>query len=144
MKDFLALNFSKYFKSTREKSFSKLSEEQNIRKCPESLYTLPTTPDEAEKYVEIMQSNFSNKYVDGYNIEILNLFDPELQLINTKTVIKNKLKVIPNKFLGYKSNDFKIFHSSTKLIASDSDTDKASKSMHQSIMTKIKNYASKD
>ena len=27
-----------------------------------------------------------------YNIEILNLFDPELQLINTKTVIKSKLK----------------------------------------------------
>ena len=27
-----------------------------------------------------------------YNIEILNLFDPELQLINTKPVIKNKLR----------------------------------------------------
>ena len=27
-----------------------------------------------------------------YDIEILNLFDPELQLINTKTVIKNKLR----------------------------------------------------
>ena len=40
-----------------------------------------------------------------------------------------------------KRNDRKIFHLSTKLIASDSDIDKALISMHQSIMTKIKNYA---
>ena len=33
------------------------------------------------------------------------------------------------------------FHSSTKLIASYSDIDEAFKSMHQSIMTKIKKYA---
>ena len=47
--------------------------------------------------------------------------------------------------LDYKKrNDCKIFHSSAKLIASDSDTDEAFKSMHQSIMTKIKNYASED
>ena len=38
----------------------------------------------------------------------------------------------------------KIFHSSTKLIASDSDIDEAFKSMHQSIITKIKNYACED
>ena len=43
-----------------------------------------------------------------------------------------------------KRNDCKIFHSNTKLIASDSGIDEAFKSMHQSIMTKIKNYASKD
>ena len=41
-----------------------------------------------------------------------------------------------------KINDRKIFHSSAKLIANDSDTYKAS--MHQSIMTKIKNYACED
>ena len=47
--------------------------------------------------------------------------------------------------LDYKKrNDRKIFHSSTKLIACDSDTDEAFKSMHQSIITKIKNYASKN
>ena len=40
-------------------------------------------------------------------------------------------------------NRRKIFHSSAKLIASDSDIDEAFKSMHQSIMTKIKNYGSK-
>ena len=39
-----------------------------------------------------MQSNFFDNYVHRYNIEILNLFDPELQLINTKSIIKNKLK----------------------------------------------------
>ena len=32
----------------------------------------------------IMQSNSSDKYVQFYNIEMLNLFDPELQLINTE------------------------------------------------------------
>ena len=43
-----------------------------------------------------------------------------------------------------KRKDFKIFHSSAKLIASDSDIEEAFKSMHHSIMTKIKNSASKD
>ena len=47
--------------------------------------------------------------------------------------------------LNYKKrNDHKIFHSSAKLIASDSNIDEAFKSMHQSIMTKVKNYTSKD
>ena len=45
--------------------------------------------------------------------------------------------------LDYKKrNDCKIFHSSAKL--SDSGIDEAFKSMHQIIMTKIKNYASED
>ena len=67
-------------------------------------------------------------------------------------MIKNKLK----EFLGelkrfkvqrilvldyQKRNNRKIFYSCTKLIASDSNIDEAFKSMHQSIMTKIKNYA---
>ena len=47
--------------------------------------------------------------------------------------------------LGYKKrDDHKIFHSSAKLIASNSDIDEAFKSMHQSIMTKIKNYSIED
>ena len=37
-----------------------------------------------------------------------------------------------------------IIKSSVKLTASDSDIDEAFTSMHQSIMTKIKNYASQD
>ena len=90
-----------------------------------------------------------------YNAKILNLFDPELQLINTKPVIKNKLKGFLSELkkfkvqtvliLDYKKrNDCKIFHSSTKLIACDSDINEAFKSMHQSIVTKIKNYACED
>ena len=45
--------------------------------------------------------------------------------------------------LDYKKrNDHNIFHSSTKLIASDPDIDEAFKSMHQSTMTRIKKYTS--
>ena len=39
-----------------------------------------------------MQPNSSDKCVHCYKIEVLNLFDPEFQLINAKTIIKNKLK----------------------------------------------------
>ena len=42
-----------------------------------------------------MQSNPADDCIDVYlnhNIGILNLFNPELQLINTKPIIKNKLK----------------------------------------------------
>ena len=102
-----------------------------------------------------MQSNYSGKYIHRYNIEILNLFDPQSKLINTKTMIKNKLKerlTDLQKFkvqtilvLEYKKrNDRKIFHSNVKQIASDSDFHEAFIYMHQNIMTKIKNYASED
>ena len=75
--NFVAINFSEYFKSTREEQM---------------LYIFLTTPDEVEKYVEIMQSNSSGNSIYRHNVEILNIFDPELQLINTKLMIKNKLK----------------------------------------------------
>ena len=85
----------------------------------------------------------------------MNVFDTELQLINTKPIIKNKwqeflselkkFKVRTTLVLDYKKrNDTKIFYSSPKPIASDSHIDEAFKSMHDSIMTKIKNYACKD
>ena len=38
LKNFVVINFSEYFKSTREKLYSKLTEEQNLRKAVESLY----------------------------------------------------------------------------------------------------------
>ena len=77
----------------------------------------------------------------------MNIFDPELQLISTKPVIKNKLKELLGELkkfkvqtilvLDYKKrNDSKIFYSCTKLIASDSEIDQAFKSMHQSINDK--------
>ena len=84
MKDFVDINFSEYFKPTRE--------EQNLRNIAESLYIFLATPDEVEKYVETIQSNSSDNWIHCYNVEVLNIFDPELQLINTKPIIKNKLK----------------------------------------------------
>ena len=80
VKDFLAINFGEYFKSIRE--------EQYLRKVAKSLYIFLTTPDEVGKYV---QSNSSDNFVHHDNVEILNLFNLELQLIDTKPVIKNKL-----------------------------------------------------
>ena len=87
--DLVVINFSEYSKFKREKLYSKLSQEQNLRKVAESLYILLVTPDKVEKY---RKTNFSDKCVHRYNVEILNLFDPELLLINTKSLIKNKLK----------------------------------------------------
>ena len=81
VKDFVAINVSEYFKTKKE--------EENLRKVAKSYYIFLTTPEEVEKYVE---SNYSDNCVHYYNVEILNLFDPILQLINTKPVIKNKLK----------------------------------------------------
>ena len=94
-----------------------------------------------------MLTNSSDNCVHHYNVEIFNVFYPEMQLIKTKSVIKNKLKellseskkfkVPPVLVLDYKKrNDHKMFHSSAKLIASDLDIVEAFKSMHQSITTK--------
>ena len=57
----------------------------------ESIYIFVTTPDEAEKYA---QSNSSDKCIHHYNVQILNLFDQELQLINNKPVIKKIVKCV--------------------------------------------------
>ena len=47
--------------------------------------------------------------------------------------------------LNYKKrNDHKIFHSSAKIVAGDSDIDKAFISIQQRIMAKIRNYSCKD
>ena len=72
VKAFVIIKFSEYFKSLRE--------ELNLRKVSKLLYIFLTTPDELEKYV---QSNSTDNCVHHYNVEILNIFDPELQLINT-------------------------------------------------------------
>ena len=81
VKVFIAINASKCFGSIRE--------EENIRKVAKSLFIFLTTPDEIEKYV---QSKSCYDCIHHYNDEILNLFDPELQLVNTEPMIKNKLK----------------------------------------------------
>ena len=74
---FAATKFSKQFKSARK--------EQNLRKVAKSLLYLPNNTDEVEKYV---QSSYSNNCIHRYNVEILNIFDLELQLINSKQTIK--------------------------------------------------------
>ena len=67
-----------------------------------------------------MQSSSFDNCVHHYNVEVLNLIDTELQLINTRSVIKNKLKRLLSKlkkfnvqttlFLNYKKrNDQKSF-----------------------------------
>ena len=79
VKDFEAINFCEYFKSTREKLFSKLNiEKKNHRKIVKSICIFLTTPDEVEKYAKMMQSDSSDSYAYRYNIEILDLFDLEL------------------------------------------------------------------
>ena len=47
-KKFVAITFSEYFKFTKERLYSKLKEEQNLRKVAKSLYIFVTTPDEVE------------------------------------------------------------------------------------------------
>ena len=64
VKDFVAINFSEYFKSRKK---------QNRRKVAKLLYIFLTTPDEAEKYVEIMQSSSSGNCMHYYNVEVLNI-----------------------------------------------------------------------
>ena len=49
-----------------------------------------------------MQSNSYDKCVHQYIFEIVNLFDPELQVINTKPVIKNKLKELLSELKKFK------------------------------------------
>ena len=142
VRDFVVVNFSLYFKSTKEKSYSKLSEEQDLRKVAKSFYIFLTTLDEVQKHAKIIQLNPSDKYVHRYNIEVFSIFEPELQLINTKPMIRRtvnwveKVQTIVVLAEHKEINDRKFFHSTTKLIASDSDIDKAFKSMRQSIMTK--------
>ena len=110
VEDFIAINSSEYFKC--------IIEEQNLTKVSKYLCIFLATPEEVEKYV---QWNSSDNYMHRYNVEILNNFNAELQLINTKPMIKNKLKEMLSELkkfkvqailiLNYKKrNDAKIFH----------------------------------
>ena len=129
VKVFADINFDEYFKSTREKLYSKRCEEQILRKADELLYIILTKSDKLEKYAEMMQSDSSNNYIHRYNIEILTN-----SKLNTKHMIKNKLKELLREMKKFnvqsilvlehkKRNAYKIFHPSTKLTASDSDID---------------------
>ena len=54
VKDFVARNFGKYFKSAREQLYSKLNEEENLRIIANLLYTFLTTTGEVEKYAKMI------------------------------------------------------------------------------------------
>ena len=54
------------------------------------LYIFPTKPHEVEKYV---QSNSSENCIHRYNVEIMNIFYPEIQLINTKQIKRTVKRV---------------------------------------------------
>ena len=103
VKDFVVITFGECFKYTKEKLYSKLDEEKNLRKVEESFLYFLATHDEVKKYVELIEkmseaklmkkSSSSDDCLHHYNINILNLFYPELQLIQLNPpVVKNKLK----------------------------------------------------
>ena len=87
VKDVLAINTSEYFKSTKEKLYSKLNTKQNIRKVAKSLYISLKTPDG-------VQSNSSDNCIHLYNCEVLNLFHPELKIKDTESAVQNKIEMI--------------------------------------------------
>ena len=75
---------------------SKLKEEKNLRTFVEFLYILIITPDEIEKYVEMIQWSSSENCIST---------------------------LISSLVLEYEKRNRKIFHLSAKLIANDSDID---------------------
>ena len=76
MKGFVGINFSEYFKSTRENLYSKLSYEENLRKVAESLYIFLTKP--AEIFLINMYITIIFKFwiflMQNYNWLTLNLW----------------------------------------------------------------------
>ena len=56
-----------------------------------------------------MQSNSFNNCVYRYNTDILNVFEPELQLINTKQMIKNKLKELLSELKMLKLRQYQFY-----------------------------------
>ena len=93
-----------------EKLSSKLGQDKSFRKVTKSCFL--TTPKEVKKYVEsiermleakiMMQSSSPDNCVWAY-ITILNLFDPELQLLNTQPVIKPNHKTCKVSWKSLKS-----------------------------------------
>ena len=88
VKVFVVINSSEYFKYIRE--------EQSLRKVATLAYIFLTT---------LMNSkNMCNRY----DVEILNIFDLELQLINTKPMIKNKLEELLSELKNFKAETIQV------------------------------------
>ena len=104
VEDFVAVNLSEYFKSTREKLYFEKNEENNLGKFAKPLYIFLSTSDKVEKYVP---SNSSSNCLHFY-VETLNIFYAELQLIYTKSMIKNKFKELLSELKKLKNTVWKI------------------------------------
>ena len=50
-----------------------------------------------------MQLNSCDNSIHLYNVEILNIFDPELKLINTKPMIKKKFQEMLSELKKFKA-----------------------------------------
>ena len=90
--DFVAINFSDFFESR--------SEELNLRKGVKSLYIFLTTSDEIENHFQSQIIQIILYIV--IMLRFWTFFDPELQLINTKPMILNKLKELLNELKKFK------------------------------------------
>ena len=66
-----------------------------------ALFSETTKPDFFWRNNNKTSTCFQN-YPYTYNVEILNSFNPELQLKNTEFTIKNKLKNLLNELRGFK------------------------------------------
>ena len=101
VKDFVAINVGEYFKSIRE--------ERNLRKVAKSPYIFSN-----------FKLNSSDNCIHIYNIETSNLSRPELQLINTKPVIKNKLKELLSELENFKVQTVLVLHYMKEMILKSS------------------------
>ena len=85
------------FESKNEIIHSKLDEETIIRRVDELLYTSLRILGKVEKFDELLDE-LKTKTTDfwwlqtHYNINILNPFNPQLELINVKSLVQKKKK----------------------------------------------------
>ena len=63
-----------------------------------------------------MGSNYSDNCVHHYNFELLSLFYPELQLIISKSLIKNKLKELLSELKKFKVQEILVLHFKKEII----------------------------
>ena len=149
------------FESKNEIIHSKLDEETIIRRVDELLYTSLRILGKVEKFDELLDE-LKTKTTDfwwlrtHYNINILNPFNPQLELINVKSLVQKKIYIYifvrraenaQNSVLfnfrvqkiGDRRSILTIFRLNSKLIWNDLEIDEAFKSMHQSVIKKIWN-----
>ena len=104
----------------------------------------------------------SKGFASTYNVDILNSFNPELQLRDTESAVKNKLKKLLSELKGFefekrlvlvfkkiKSEDktkYGDFYSSSKaeIIINESDIDDVFQSIYTTIITNIQKSLGKD